>query len=84
MNYKYEIRKKAIKFIRKQERSQQILILRALYLLPQGNVKKIQDFIDFYRLCADNYRIIFEMNQKTNTITVVAIDFDNTSNYVYR
>lgn len=78
MNYEYEIRKKAMKFIQKQERSQQIRILRAIYLLPQGSVKKMQGFADLYRLRVGDYRILFEMNQKTDTITLITItDADN-------
>lgn len=78
MNYEYEIRKKAMKFIQKQERSQQIRILRAVYLLPQGSVKKMQGFTDLYRLRVGDYRILFEMNQKTDTITLITVtDADN-------
>ncbi len=78
MNYEYEIRKKAMKFIQKQERSQQIRILRAVYLLPQGSVKKMQSFTDLYRLRVGDYRILFEMNQKTDTITLITVtDADN-------
>lgn len=78
MNYEYEIRKKAMKFIQKQERSQQIRILRAVYLLPQGSVKKMQGFTNLYRLRVGDYRILFEMNQKTDTITLIAVtDADN-------
>lgn len=78
MNYEYVIRKKAMKFIQKQERSQQIRILRAVYLLPQGSVKKMQGFTDLYRLRVGDYRILFEMNQKTDTITLITVtDADN-------
>ncbi len=78
MNYEYEIRKKAMKFIQKQERSQQVRIFRAIYLLPQGSVKKMQGFTDLYRLRVGDYRILFEMNQKTDTITLITItDADN-------
>lgn len=78
MNYEYEIRKKAMKFIQKQERSQQIRILRSVYLLPQGSVKKMQGFTDLYRLRVGDYRILFEMNQKTDTITLITVtDADN-------
>lgn len=78
MNYEYEIRKKAMKFIQKQEHSQQVRILHAIYLLPQGSVKKMQGFTDLYRLRVGDYRILFEMNQKTDTITLITItDADN-------
>lgn len=84
MNYEYEIRKKAMKFIQKQERSQQICILRAIYLIPQGDIKKMQGFTNLYRLRVGDYRILFEMNQKTDTITLITITDADSRGQIYK
>lgn len=84
MNYEYEIRKKAMKFIQKQERSQQIRILCAIYLIPQGDIKKMQVFTNLYRLRVGDYRILFEMNQKTDTITLITITDADSRGQIYK
>ncbi|MDD7184797.1 MAG: type II toxin-antitoxin system RelE/ParE family toxin [Oscillospiraceae bacterium] len=84
MNYEYEIRKKAMKFIQKQERSQQIRILRAIYLIPQGDIKKMQSFTNLYHLRVGDYRILFEMNQKTDTITLITITDADSRGQIYK
>lgn len=51
MTYEYDIKKKAMKFIRKQQPKQQQRILEAIYALPlTGDVKKLKGedgFIDY-------------------------------------
>lgn len=79
MNYEYSIRKKAIKFIKKQNKDQQERILKAIYALPViGDIKKMSGEDRLYRLRVGDYRILFEMYPKTNTITLIDItDADN-------
>lgn len=79
MIYEYNIRKKAIKFIKKQNKDQQERILKAIYALPViGDIKKLSGEYRLYRLRVGDYRILFEMYPKTNTITLIDItDADN-------
>lgn len=79
MTYEHKIKKKAIKFIRKQQPSQQKRILEAIYALPlTGDVKKMKGEDQLYRLRVGDFRVLFELNQKTNTITLVCVtDADN-------
>lgn len=50
MIYKIKIRPKALKFIEKQDRQQRIRIYKAIYNLPNGDVKKLVGCRDEYRL----------------------------------
>lgn len=50
MIYKIKIRPKALKFIEKQNRDQRIRIYKAIYKLPEGDVKKLTSFKKEYRL----------------------------------
>jgi mRNA interferase RelE/StbE len=79
MTYEYEIKKKAMKFIQKQERRQQERIFKAIYALPlSGDVKKMQGEDNLYRLRVGDYRLLFEMNLKTHEITLICVtDADN-------
>ncbi len=79
MTYEYSIRKKAAKFIQKQDRKQQERILRAVYALPLiGDIKKLAGEDNLYRLRVGDYRILFEMLPKSNTVTLIDVtDADN-------
>ncbi len=50
MKYEIRIKKKARKFIDKQSRNQKIRIYQAISKLPQGDVKRIQNTNQKYRL----------------------------------
>ena len=50
MSYKIIIRPKALKFIEKQDKFQRIRIYKAIYELPNGDVKKIAGAKNEYRL----------------------------------
>lgn len=50
MIYKIKIRPKALKFIEKQDKFQRIRIYKAIYELPNGDVKKIAEAKNEYRL----------------------------------
>lgn len=79
MNYEINIRKKAMKFIRKQDSKQQQRIITAIYKLPlEGDIKKMQGEDNLYRLRVGDYRVLFEMCPRDNTLTL--IDVTNTDN----
>ena len=48
--YKIQIRPKVIKFIEKQDKLQRMRIYKAIYNLPNGDVKKLVGCRDEYRL----------------------------------
>ena len=50
MIYKIKIRPKALKFIEKQDKIQRIRIYKAIYNLPNGDVKKMVGCKNEYRL----------------------------------
>ena len=50
MIYKIKIRPKAIKFIEKQDKIQRLRIYKAIYNLPNGDVKKMVENKEKYRL----------------------------------
>lgn len=70
MIYKIKIRPKALKFIEKQDRFQRIRIYKAIYNLPNGDVKKMAGCKNEYRLRVGNYRIIYEHNQNEFIILI--------------
>ncbi len=51
--------KQAEKFLKKQDSTTRILILKAIHGLPAGDVKKLQGR-NGYRLRVGDYRIIFD------------------------
>ena len=78
MNYRYNIRKKAMKFIQKQEKKQQKRILKAIYALPNGDVCKMSGEENLYRMRVGGYRVLFEMNAEAAFVTLIDVtDADN-------
>ena len=70
MIYKIKIRPKDLKFIEKQDRFQRIRIYKAIYNLPNGEVKKMAGCKNEYRFRVGNYRIIYEQNQNEFIILI--------------
>jgi mRNA interferase RelE/StbE len=70
MIYKIKIRPKALKFIEKQDKYQRMRIYKAIYDLPNGDVKKMVGCKNEYRLRIGNYRIIYEQIQNEFIILV--------------
>lgn len=75
MTYKINIKKKAQKFINKQDKKQQIRIYKAIYNLPNGDIKLLKGYNTTYRLRVGEYRIIFEWLE--NEIVIDVTDADN-------
>lgn len=70
MIYKIKIRPKALKFIEKQDKFQRLRIYKAIYNLPNGDVKKMAGCKNEYRLRVGNYRIIYEQIQNEFIILI--------------
>ncbi len=85
MTYEYNIRKKAMKFIQKQERKQQERLLKAIYALPLiGDVKKMVGEDNLYRLRVGDYRLLFEMSEKTKEITLIDVTNADNRGQIYK
>lgn len=71
MTYKISIDKKAQKFILKQQKDKQLLIYKAIYNLPDGDIKALQGHKGFYRLRVGDFRIIYTIDKGELVICVV-------------
>ena len=60
--FKIVYSKKAVKFLKKQDKSTQNRIMEAISDLPlSGDIKKLQG-VNGYRLRVGDYRVLFDMN----------------------
>ena len=85
MTYEYNIRKKAMKFIRKQDKIQQERLLKAVYALPAlGDIKKMTGEDNLYRLRVGDFRILFEMSPKSNTLTLIDVTNADNRGQIYK
>ena len=75
MEYQKVIKKKAKKFIDKQDKIQRERIYKAIENLPSGDIKILQGYETIYRLRVGEYRIIFEWIE--NKIIITVTDADN-------
>ncbi len=73
MNYRIEIKTKARKFIAKQNPEQQIRILKAIYKIPDGDIKRLKGQNGLYRLRVGDYRIIYSMDNNRLVIMIMNI-----------
>ncbi len=74
-SYTIEILKNVEKFIRKQNKDTQKRIISAIYSLPNGDVKKLKGFDNYYRMRIGDIRIIFEKEDRN--LKIVVIDIGN-------
>ena len=74
MQYRIEIEKKAIKFISKQPKPQQVRIFKAIYQLPFiGDIKAMKGHEGYFRLRVGDYRVIYTVNDTVLLIQVVEV-----------
>lgn len=71
--YKVIFEKKAANFFISQPPEQRKRLARAIYNLPDGDVKKIKGYKDLFRLRVGDYRVIFTINDKDLIIIVLTI-----------
>jgi len=74
-SYKIIIEKSAAKFLGSQSKKQQEHLLKAIYSIPEGNVKPLQGYNDLYRLRVGNYRIICRIDG--NKLIVIVLKIGN-------
>ena len=71
MKYRVVVEKRAAKFIRKQQPTQQKRILEALAQLPfVGDIKPMAGMSGFYRLRVGDYRILYTIEEEIITVRV--------------
>lgn len=74
-----------MQFIRKQDKKQQERIFKAIYVLPTlGDVKKMIGKDNLYRLRVGDFRILFEMSAKSNTVTLIDITNADNRGQIYK
>lgn len=71
MRYKIVIEKPALKYIKKQNKQEQERILKAIYNLPDGDIKVLQGHKGFYRLRIGDCRIIYTIDNGKYIICVI-------------
>lgn len=75
MNYKYRIERKALKFIQRQAKDQQLRIYAAIYKLPDsGDIKGMEGHKGVFRLRVGHYRIIYTVDHGELIVNVVDAD----------
>ncbi len=74
-----------MKFIRKQDKKQQERIFKAIYVLPTlGDIKKMIGEDNLYRLRVGDFRILFEMSAKSNTVTLIDVTNADNRGQIYK
>ena len=73
--YNIELLKNVEKFIKKQSKDIQRRIIIAIYKLPEGDVKKLKGYENYYRLRVGDSRIIFE--KEDDKLKIIVIDIGN-------
>lgn len=73
MIYKIIIRPKAQKFIDKQDKVQRLRLYKAIYNLPNGDVKKLSGNNEDYRLRVGDYRVIYTINDNELIILITKV-----------
>lgn len=81
MKYQIVIKKKAFKFIEKQPKNIQSLILNAINKLPEGDTKPLKGYEDYYRLRVGIYRIVYTIDNGNYIIYIIDA---NTRGDVYK
>lgn len=73
MNYKIELSNKASKFIEKQNPEQQKRLLKAIYNIPNGDIKRLIGYDGLYRLRIGDYRVIYKFDSYKVVIIILNV-----------
>lgn len=66
-----QITKTAIKDIKKLDTTTRDRILKGIYKLPLGDVKRLQGYINYYRLRIGDFRVIYSVSGETIIVSAV-------------
>lgn len=73
--YTLTFEKAAVKFLRKQNKSTQERLMRAIKQLPNGtDIKKLQGYDNLYRTRVGNMRILYFIKEELKIINIENID----------
>ncbi len=72
--YKIKIEKRPQKFIDRQDKVQQKRIYKAIFELPNGDVKRMQTKEELYRLRVGEIRIVYKIIEDEILINIIDID----------
>lgn len=71
--YTLVLTKQVEKFIKKQDKPTQVRIIQAVRVLPEGDVKKLKGYENFFRLRVGDIRVIFEKQDAEYRIILIDI-----------
>ena len=71
--YKIKFEKKAQKFLAKQNKQQRLRLYKAIYKIPDGDIKNLKG-TDMFRLRVGDYRVIYKIDQAIHLINIENID----------
>lgn len=75
MQYQITIEKRAQKFIQKLPKQDKERLLKAIYELPNGDIKPMQGYSNYCRLRVGNYRVIYTVDN--NKLIICVVDAGN-------
>ena len=85
MTYKIEIRKNALKFIQKQDRKTQKRLLKGINGLPNnGDIRKMSGYSSLYRLRIGDFRVLYELDPKSNELTLIDVSDIDSRGQIYK
>ena len=73
MNFEVNLKKKAKKFLLKQNKKDQEKLLRAIYKIPQGDIRRLEEQGGLYRLSVGSFRVLYSVSEDIVKIIVVNI-----------
>ena len=73
MKYNFSYEKRCLKYLKRLDKNTQLRILKAINILPIGDVKSLQGKRDEYRLRVGDYRIIFTKDDEKMIIYIIEI-----------
>ena len=68
-----EIRKKAMKFIERQDKSTQMRLFNAIYAIPYGDIKRLNGYDGLYRLRIGDYRVLYTIEKSRQVIIIMNV-----------
>ncbi len=85
MTYKIEIRKNALKFIQKQDRTTQKRLLKGINGLPNiGDIRKMAGYKSLYRLRIGDFRVLYELDPQSDELTLIDVSDIDSRGQIYK
>lgn len=68
---KIQITKTAVKDIKKLDTPTRERVLKGIYRLPLGDVKRLQGYVNYYRLRIGDFRVIYSVSGEAIIVSAV-------------